>query len=119
VRGDKHLTRQAQFDLVFREGKSWAAQPLVMRARPNGLDYSRYGFTVSRRVGKAVVRNRVRRRLREILRPIELAPGWDVVFIARVPAADAGYAGLTLAVRGLLRRAGLVEEYEGISPGVN
>jgi ribonuclease P protein component len=119
VRGEEHLTRKAQFDLVFREGKSWAGKPLVMRARPNGLELSRYGFTVSRRVGKAVVRNRVRRRLREILRTLTLTPGWDIVFIARVPAAEAGYAGLSLAVRELLRRAGLIKEYEGISPGVN
>ncbi len=120
MREERYLTKPAQFDLVFREGKSWAAKPVVMRARPNRLDISRCGFTVSRRVGKAVVRNRVKRRLREIMRQTPLAPGWDIIFIARAPAAVVDYAGLALAVGKLLRRAGLlIEEYEGIRPGID
>lgn len=120
MRGEQYITKKAQFDLVFQEGRSWVDKPLVMRALPNGLDCSRYGFTVSRRVGKAVVRNRVKRRLREIVRQTELTPGWDIIFIARVPAAAADYKVMNLAVRGLLRRAGLcIGEYEGIRPGAN
>ena len=71
---------------------------------------SRAGFSVSKRVGGAVVRNRVKRRMREIVRQIlpEVAPGWDLVFVARAPAAEAEYAALAQDIAGLLRRAKLL-----------
>ena len=120
VRGEEYLTKRAQFGLVYDEGSSWVSNTVVMKALPNGLDLSRYGFTVSRRVGKAVVRNRVKRWLRDILRQTPLQPGWDIIFIARSPAARADYASLGKSVRGLLFRAGLlVGEYEGVRPGAN
>lgn len=69
----------------------------------------RAGFTVGKRVGGAVVRNRVKRRLREIVRHAQgsLAPGWDVVLNARPPAAGATYAELEAETRNLFTRAGL------------
>jgi ribonuclease P protein component, eubacterial len=67
VRGDEHLTRTAQYELVYNKGSSRVSDLVVMKALPNGLTLSRYGFSVSRRVGKAVLRNRVKRWLREIL----------------------------------------------------
>ena len=87
-----------------------------MKALPNGLNFSRYGFSVGRRVGKAVIRNRVKRRLREILRLTLLQPGWDIIFIARPLIASAHYASLEKSVKGLLSRAQLlVEKYEELS----
>jgi ribonuclease P protein component len=120
VKGEQYLTKRAQFGLVYDEGSSWVSNTIVMKALPNGLDLSRYGFAVSRRVGKAVVRNRVKRLLREILRQTLLQPGWDIIFIARSSAARANYASLGKSVRGLSLRAGLlVGEYEGVCPGTN
>jgi len=120
VRGEQYLTKRAQFGLVYDEGSSWVSSAIVMKALPNGLDASRYGFTVSRRVGKAVVRNRIKRLLREILRQTTLQPGWDIIFIARSSTARTDYASLGKSVRGLLFRAGLlVGEYEGVRPGAN
>ena len=120
VRGKQYLTGKTQFDLVYDKGSSWIDKSLVLRAVPNGLELSRYGFTISRRVGKAVVRNRVKRLLREILRQITLRPGWDMVFIARIPAGAADYKELGKSVRGLLSRAGLfMGGYEDIRPGIN
>jgi ribonuclease P protein component len=99
--------------MVYGRGSSWASGPVVLRALPNGLSFSRYGFSISRRVGGAVTRNLVKRRLREILKSVPLIPGWDIVLIARPSAVAAGYAGLSEAVQRLLARARLVE----VGPG--
>lgn len=108
MRGEQYLTREAQFRLVYQKGGSWMSDLTVMRALPNGLEMTRYGFSVSKRVGKAVIRNRVKRVLREILRQTPLQPGWDIVFIARSAASRASYADFERTVRGLLSRAGLI-----------
>jgi ribonuclease P protein component len=107
VKGEQYLTRQAQFQAVYTGGKTWADRRVVLKVLPNGLDISRYGLSVSRRVGKAVVRNRVKRRLREIVRNNNLKPGWDIIIIARVPAAAADYEELAGSVRNGLSRNGL------------
>lgn len=87
---ENHLFRR-----VYR-GKNAAASSLVVYARRNGRRENRLGLTVSTKVGKAVVRNKVRRRLREIYRLHEddLFRGWDVVVVARVRAANTPYRSL-------------------------
>lgn len=115
VRGEQYLTKTEQYALVYNKGGSWASKLVVVKALPNGLTLSRYGFSVSRRVGKAVVRNRVKRLLREILRLTPLLPGWDIIFIARPLAASTDYTNLEKSVKDLLRRARvLAGEYEEV-----
>lgn len=115
MRGEQYLTRPAQYALVYNKGSSWVNNLLVMKTLSNELALSRYGFSVSRRVGKAVVRNRVKRLLREILRATSLKSGWDIIFIARSYVAGVNYAELEAAVKDLLSRAGLlVENYEKV-----
>ena len=112
VRGS-YLTKTEQYALVYRGGSSWVDRLVVMKVLPSNLDLTRCGFSVSRRVGSAVVRNRVKRRLREILRLTPLPPGWDIVFIARPKVAAARYVNIEKSVRDLLSRAGLLtEKYE-------
>ena len=110
MKGNQYLTRTAQYRLVYNKGGSWLDRLLVLRALPNGLEYSRYGLTVSRRLGTAVERNRVKRRLREILRQLPLKPGWDLVFIARPPASKVKFDELQHSVGKLLSRARLLTE---------
>ncbi len=113
---DQRLRKAADFAAIRREGKSWADRLLVLVARPNNLDVTRFGFSVGRRVGKAVARNKVKRRLREAARLTPVRNGWDVVFIARQEASSADFQRLNRSVESLLRRAGLLENETG-QPG--
>jgi len=110
MRRDQRLTRTAQFAIVYSYGKSWANELLVMKAFSNELKPSRFGFSINKRVGKAVVRNRVKRRLRECVQSVAWKSGWDVVFIAREPASRSSYSHLKKAVEQLNRRARLKEQ---------
>ena len=107
MRGERYLTKPEQYARVYDGGGSWVNNLLVLKALPNGLTLSKYGFSVSKRVGKAVVRNKVKRLLREILRVTRLKPGWDIVIIARPAAGSTDYIKLEKSVNDLLSRARL------------
>lgn len=97
------LQKNKQFQYVYRRGKSAACRELVLiHAKGQGL---KVGFSVSKKVGKAVVRNKVKRRLRECFRPHlpNLKPGLYVV-VARPAAASAEYAALSKSLAYLLKK---------------
>lgn len=104
------LRKRQEFTAVYRRGRPYRNELIALRVLPNGLEETRCGFSVGRGIGKAVVRNRVKRRLREGVRSLELAAGWDVVISARQPAAGVRYEGLRVAVAALLSRAGILRE---------
>lgn len=85
---------------------------LVLYARKNRTATNRVGITVSKKLGKANVRNRVRRRIREVYRLHEDAfqPGWDIVVVARVKAIDAPFDQLTKSYLSLAQKAGLLKD---------
>ena len=85
---------------------------LVLYARPNREEKNRIGITVSKKLGHAVVRNRIRRRLREVYRLHEdsFLPGWDIVVVARSRCIDASFDALCKAYLSLAEKAGLLRE---------
>lgn len=85
---------------------------LVLYARKNRSATNRVGVTVSKKLGGAVVRNRVRRRLREVYRLNEtkFAPGWDIVVVARSRCVTAPFCELIRAYLSLAEKAGILEE---------
>jgi ribonuclease P protein component len=108
------LRANADFQRLRSEGRTLLHPLLVLSALPNGLEHARFGFVVGRRIGKAAVRNRIKRRMREAvrirIREGQLATGWDVVLIARHPIRGASYHQVDEAIGLLLRRADLVSE---------
>jgi ribonuclease P protein component len=105
------LTDQERFRQVRQTGVSHTHPWLVLCLLPNGESLSRCGFTVSRRIGKAVVRNRARRRLSEAVRLAWalVEPGWDMVWIARPAIVKADFAEMQAACVRLLQRAGILK----------
>ena len=108
MRRQLRLRRRKDFDVVFQKGQVLANRLLVLRSVPNQLPHNRYGFITSKRLGKAVVRNRVRRRLREGMRTLPTRAGWDIVISARAPAAQADFHELKAAVANLFVRASIL-----------
>jgi ribonuclease P protein component len=115
MRGEIFLTEPQQYERIHSQGHSRTSGPVVMKVMPNDLEISRYGITVSRRVGKAVTRNRVKRRIREILRKTVFKPGWDMVFIARTSAAESSFVGLSNNIKSLLIRENMIETRNQLS----
>ena len=112
MRKEQRLRKAKDFAAVRRERRSWANKLLVLAVRRNGLDVTRFGFSVGKRVGNAVARNRVKRRLREAARLSGVPDGWDMVFIARRGAELADYKTLDSCMKELFRRAKVLDEVE-------
>jgi ribonuclease P protein component len=96
--------------MVYTEGNSWYSNQIVLRAMPNSLPHSRCGLSVGKNVGKAVVRNRVKRLLREIVRLTPIKPGWDIVLIARPKSSEIQFADLNKIVENLLSHARILDK---------
>ena len=111
------LKQNHVFRRLYAKGKSQVTPHLALYERKNGRPESRLGITVGGKLGKAVVRNRVRRRLREIYRIHEelFLPGYDLVVVARVRAVYARFDELERSFLKAARALGLLRK-EGDRP---
>jgi ribonuclease P protein component len=104
------LSRPQDFKALQERGTMRSHPLLATRVLRTDVGPTRFGLATSRALGSAVVRNRVRRRLREALRSMgpEMRPGWDVLVICRPAIVGADYRAVTQALRRLLTRGGVV-----------
>ena len=103
------IKKNSDFHRLYSRGKSAVDPCLVVYCRRNGLGRNRTGYTVSAKLGGAVVRNRVRRRLRAIYRlnAPSLKKSYDIIIVARTRAVKASYQELDRAFMKTCRRLGL------------
>ena len=106
----QRLRQRQEFAKVYRRGRPYRSDLLIMRALRTDEPLTRFGLTTSKAIGNAVTRNRVRRRLREAIGSLAIASGWDIVFNSRVNIAQASYAQIRETMRTLLDRAKLLDE---------
>ena len=105
---ERRIRRRKDFAAAYRKGRVYGNQLLVLRVVPHDGDVARFGFVTGKAVGGAVVRNRVKRRLRAIAESVDAVPGLDFVVGARRTASDATYHALYVALAALIKRAGAV-----------
>ena len=106
------LKRKKEFRHTYRVGKSVGGRLTALVYAKNRRPDTRVGFSVSKKIGKSVQRNRVKRRMRAALSPyfLRIRKGYNIIFIAREPIADAAFAALAAAMLDQLRRADLLDE---------
>jgi len=94
---EARLVRRGEFDAVYRAGKRRSSSHFTVFFRANELPQSRFGFSIKKALGGAVARNRIRRRVREMVRchRQEIPAGWDIVIHPKSSAAKAPFAALT------------------------
>jgi len=104
------LKKNYEFKRVYTEGRYYAEKYIVMYLLKNNSDVNRVGFSVSKKVGKSVVRNRLRRYMKEVYRHISgsVKQGFDIVFTGRVGSAEADYKAIKKNMLSAMERAKLI-----------
>lgn len=125
------LKKNRDFQFTYRVGKSTGCRLCTLiyvrdrrkkkqsrKAEPEVISSVRVGFSVSKKVGNSVQRNRAKRRLREAVRPLlpRIRPGHNLIFIARPAVLDEPFASLCRQVEKLLQKADLLQQKETIAP---
>ena len=104
------LKLNKEFRRLYYKGGSYVAKEMVLYVLPNGMQQNRLGLTVSKKIGTAVTRNRVRRKLKESYRLLEsgLQMGYDLCFVARNRATEEEFREIQSSMTFLLKKSGLL-----------
>jgi ribonuclease P protein component len=107
---EEKIRKNIEFRAVYRKGKSFSNQLLVLYVMRNRRAFNRVGISVSKKVGKSVIRSRVKRLISESYRlnKDSIKKGYDLVFIARTAANDKSYYEIEKSLKNLFKRAGLL-----------
>ena len=110
----KSINENYRFKRAYFRGKNIKGKSIVLYFFPNRKGENFFGITVSKKVGKAVVRNKVRRRIKESIIPLEkkLLSGYDIVFVARGISPYKTFSELSLEIEELLIKASLIGKLE-------
>lgn len=108
------LRKNREFQRVFKKGRKIPGRYTLLFYRRNNKNYNRFGFTISKKVGKSVRRNRIKRLYFEVLRHMEqdLQKGYDFVVVARRKATEMDYHGAQKDLKKILDRAQMWESKE-------
>ncbi len=100
-----------EYKAVYNCNDSISDYNLVLFLKKNNLGYNRFGFTAAKRIKKAVTRNLIRRRMKEIVRLNEykLKEGFDIIFMARINASESDYKSLEKSFYKLMKRKNLLK----------
>lgn len=94
--------KNKDFDIVFKKGKTKAGKLVFLKILKNNLGINRFGIVVSTKISKkAVVRNKIKRRIREIIRQINIKIGFDIVIVAKQEIIDKNYQEIKNDLEGL------------------
>lgn len=108
------LRRKSDFSAIYNRGKSVGERYVVVFYKRNNLGYSRKAFLASKKVGKAVVRNRARRLMKEGVRQLDghFAEGYDYIFIARNTITKSKCADVKKSIEAAIKKAGIYVDIE-------
>lgn len=100
------LTKNFEFINVYRAGKRWSCAYFTMYVKKNNLERTRLGVSISKKVGKSVVRNKLKRRIKEIFRQFmeNIKKGYDIVISVKPEMTDAEYDRIKKEIKNILKR---------------
>ena len=107
------LKKNKDFQLVYKKGKSLANRHIVIFVLKNAKGTNRLGISASKKIGKAVVRNKQRRRLKEAFKALETGflPGHDIVILPRTEILEADFTEIKSGLRHLMRKHGIWRQH--------
>lgn len=104
------LRKNIEFKRVYNKGKNYWNRNLILYVRKNGLEETRLGITITKKIGNAVIRNKIRRRMKEIYRlnHERVKPSYDLIFIPKKNVVDLSYKELENSLIHILKISGVL-----------